>query len=548
MKRITYLLLLLLVQQVYAQSGTKLSYTVSPVKANDYSTFLIELKVKGSASGHTVFSIPYETGNYRPQDQIRMLNVTNGEQHGYDATDSTQYYIKHKPHAPLTIKYTVQNALKDSLPTLDEVYTQMLTPKYYYLIGHFLWMAPADTTAARHTISLKWKGFPAQWKHLNTYGANQLNQQLSLSVSDFQNAIYMGGDIRVHKIVINSKPLYLGVRGQWQFSDEELLQHLHKIVAGQRAYWNDYDFKQYVVGLIPMKYSHEKEISMNGRGLSNTFVTVGTNTKAFGLNNLTFLYNHELMHHWFGYVLQQAEPENAYKWFNEGFTDYFAHVVMRETGLFTEEDYKRSLNRVFSEYYVDSTNQWPNEKLQAEYWSSAKMQQLPYKRGLLFALYLDESIKKQTAGKASLKTVVQAMLTEARARRRVYSTEWLLQELQAVTGQDYKPQVEEYMIKGTFIPMAQWQQLFSNITLLPASRFDLGFTTETGSMTKNAIIARVQEGSNAQKAGLRVGDKLVNYNYTFHHRNTATFTVKRGEEELTLQYLPDQQVPVPQLK
>ena len=375
------LLFLLLSHFLLAADGPTITYTVSPLTKGDYRTFLIEMKFKGNAAGKTILSIPFETGLYRPQDHFAVVKVTNSWKHQRVIGDSSLYLIEHKPGADLTVRYTIKNALKDSLPALDEVYAQMLTDKYFYLLGNSLWAVPQDSSTTVYDIRLKWKDFPAAWTYLNSFEVNKVNQRFRVSLSDFRDAIYMGGDIRIHKLDIDKKPLYFAIRGLWSFSDEQVFDIIKRTVISQRAYWNYHDVDRYTIALIPMKHYSDGDKSINGRGLTNTFVTVGTNSKAFGLSDLVYLYNHELMHHWFGHILKQAEPENAFKWFHEGFTDYFAHLVMLESCLFNQQEFKKSINNIFAAYYSDSAHQWPNEKLQQDYWSSYEMNKLPYQRG-----------------------------------------------------------------------------------------------------------------------------------------------------------------------
>jgi predicted metalloprotease with PDZ domain len=549
MKRYCAVVFFLLIgHTLFAAAIPKLAYTISPLTKGGFHTFLIEMSFKGSTTGKTTLSIPFETGLYRPQDHFAVVGVTNSIRHQRVMDDSSRYVIEHNPGAQLTLRYTIKNALKDSVPTLDEVYAQMLTDKYFYLIGNFLWVVPLDSPGSNYDIRLKWSGFPARWNFLNSYGVNKLSQRIKIPLEDFQNAIYMGGDIRVHKLIINERPLYFGIRGKWTFSDEQVFTIIKKTVSSQRAYWNDYGVDRYTIALIPMKYNSDDERSINGRGLTNTFVTVGTNSKAFGLEDLVYLYNHELMHHWLGHVLKQGEPENAFKWFHEGFTDYFAHVVMLESGISDQYDFTKRINAIFSAYYSDSTHQWPNTKLEQDYWSSYDMQKLPYQRGLIFAFYLNESIRFHSKEKSSLKQVIQQMLAEARLNKRIFSQDWLLALLQKATGKDYTGLFRRFVTEGSFISIADWEMISDKILLAPTQVFDLGFTTDKATIAMDARISSFAAGANAQKAGLRVGDTIAGYSFTQQPSDSATIVVKRDSEKIKFRFLPSREIKTPQLK
>jgi predicted metalloprotease with PDZ domain len=532
---------------VSAAPAPTLNYTICPLKKGVYQSFLIKLSFTGNASGTTALTIPFDTGLYRPQDQLAIQQIANSTGHTFAKGDSGVYLVQHKPGALVTVTYTVTNALKDSLPTLDEVYAQMLTHGYFYVLGHALWIAPRDSSSTVYNINLKWQDFPSQWQFLNTYGANQRSQFLAATLPDFLDAIYMGGDIRIHQLLINVKPLYFGIRGQWSFADEAVFDIIKKTVSSQRAYWNDAAFDQYTVALIPMKYDNENVRSVNGRGLNNTFVSVGTNSKAFSLDDLLFLYNHELMHHWLGHILKQGEPENAFKWFHEGFTDYFAHIIMLESSLLDSTAFKKRINDIFRDYYSDTAHQWPNTKLQLEYWTSPSIHLLPYQRGLLFAFYLDESIWRHSAGQTRLKDVVQQMLAAARKERKTFSPDWFLAQLQQTTGKDYAIPLQRFIMKGTIINLPDWQAVSDKVELLPAEDFYLGFQTDRGMML-DALITNVDAGSNAARAGLAAGDTLAGYSYNPQSRDSASIVVHRGAEKMKFRYLPVRRLMLPQLK
>jgi hypothetical protein len=123
----------------------QLDYTISPERTGDYRSFLVKLTFRGHASGTTALTIPFDTGLYRPQDHLAIQQIFNSTSYAFSKGDSAVYLIKHRPGALLTITYTVRNALKDSLPTLEEVYAQMFTPQYFYVLGHALWITPRDS-------------------------------------------------------------------------------------------------------------------------------------------------------------------------------------------------------------------------------------------------------------------------------------------------------------------------------------------------------------------------------------------------------------------
>ncbi|HET9431514.1 MAG TPA: hypothetical protein VFO70_10085, partial [Chitinophagaceae bacterium] len=78
---------------LFAAPDPGLSYTVSPMFQGNYSSFLIEMNLTGSASGKTTVTIPYETGLYRPQDHFTIIQILNSQKHQRVPDDSSLYVI-----------------------------------------------------------------------------------------------------------------------------------------------------------------------------------------------------------------------------------------------------------------------------------------------------------------------------------------------------------------------------------------------------------------------------------------------------------------------
>jgi predicted metalloprotease with PDZ domain len=535
--------LLLLCTLPLLSASQSLRYTITP--ANEKQSLLIRLEFNGNPAGYTKLAIPYDSGQWRPQDHFRIIGVNGARHHGRVAGDSASYSIDHKPGAVLRIDYVISNALADTIPSLHEIYAQMLTPRFFYMTGDHLLITPQDSTL--YSVQLHWKGFPQSWNFLSTHTEGRKPVTFRARMAAVREAIYMGGDIRIHKLIIQSKPVYFATRGTWSFPDSAVFGVISRTMIAQRQYWNDYATDRYTISLIPMKYVSEGERSINGRALYQTFVTVGTNSKALGLEDLLFLYNHELMHHWFGNILPQAAPEARYKWFHEGFTEYFTYVSMLEGGLLDTAAFNNRLNGIFREYYRDTANQYGNAEIESAYFNSDKHARIPYQRGLFFALYLDEAVRKYSNGTASLKDIMQQLFAEARSTGAAFSQERFFMLLKKYTGKDHAAAISRFITEGRFITIEDWSQVTNRIVLQEAELFDLGFTTDKG-MVLNARLETVRPGSPAYDAGLRPGDILSGYSYQPASKTVATVKVKRGEETLRFQFLPLRKMMVPQLK
>ncbi|HEX2535518.1 MAG TPA: M1 family aminopeptidase, partial [Chitinophagaceae bacterium] len=389
---------------LWAAPAPRIDYTITLERTGAAAALQVEMRFQGNGSGNTILSVPFVPGR-SSIGPVLISKIRNSREYHIVQGDSSRLQVTHAPGALLTVMYTVHSVYAGSLPLPSDAFAAVVQPHYFHLLGDQLWVVPEDTTQQKYDLNLRWTRFPAGWKLHNSYGSDAPVQRLQQTITGFRHAAYMGGDFRLHRLLINGKPLYFGIRGRWSFNDEAVAEVIRQTVMAQRTYWQDTTIERFTVGLVPMQKGSEEERSITGQGLYYTFVTVATNSRAFGIPDLTFLFNHELMHHWLGGIMKQGHPENDHKWFNEGFTDYFAHRAMREGGLMDEAEYTSRINRIFAAYYNDSTHQYTNQRLGQDYWSTPAFQQLPYRRGLLFALYLNASLQQSTFGRVTLKEV-----------------------------------------------------------------------------------------------------------------------------------------------
>ena len=184
----------------------------------------------------------------------------------------------------------------------------------------------------------------------------------------------------------------------------------------------------------------------------------------------------------------------------------------------------------------------------AAVWSSPQMQKLPYQRGLIFAFYLDESIRRYSNENSSLKEVISTMLRETRLHKTAYSNDWLLELLKKSGGKDYSADLQRFIMEGKFISIDDWQKVSGKLIMDTTMVYDPGFITDKGTIALNAMIVEVREGSAIQKAGLAKGDRLAGYSTTYNPADTTTLTVERGKEKIQFRYLAGKEIMIPQLK
>lgn len=550
MKQLLIILFTFITGIVYAQKSNISNLTYSITVLPKTGEFKIVLEFTTADVTTTAIQLPKQFGSFT--NAFRYVSIQKGkniESASVSGTDSSVIILKHRPQQSLSFVYTLKNALKDSLPGKEPAYSIIIKPGYFKIPGHVLFAYPKKDSALAANVKINWLNYPKGWSNINSFGNNYAVQTLpNIPMPLFVSSIWCGGDFRVYPFTVNQKPVYFAVRGKWKFKDADMQRMIQKTIAAQRAFWNDYNIKQYTVTLMPFLTESENSYSYQGTGLTNSFATWATNNKQTSPAALTYLYNHELMHHWIGNIIENEQPEELQYWFSEGFTDYFTWRNMLENKFITQAQYNRSVDSVFAVHYSDPLNESSNNSIKEEFWINNRIQKLPYNRGRIFAFYLDAWIKKETAGEKDLKAVMVELLKECRSEKKKFNNRMLVEIIKRISGYDISPLIDEYILKGRFITLEEWNNVIPNgFAYKDVSLFSIGFTTDKGGLALNAAVTALEKNSNAALAGIKAGDILKGYSLTYNPLQEGEITVQRGNEQIRIKFFPAKKVKLIQL-
>jgi len=202
----------------------------------------------------------------------------------------------------------------------------------------------------------------------------------------------------------------VALRGQWNFTDGEFAAFVSRIVTAERALWKDDDFPFFFVTLLPVDLGPG---SFSGVGRWNgfaTFMPMGAKLDA----SFRYLLAHELFHTWNATKLSHsAGVPPALYWFSEGFTDYYAYLLLMTEGFDSFPDYVDRLNGIIARYWSWRARNLPNEAAARGYHSDPEAQKLAYLRGTLVALNWNAAIREASSGRLSLNDFMLALKRRA---------------------------------------------------------------------------------------------------------------------------------------
>lgn len=538
----------MMVRAAPIKEGRELKYVLEPVFDKDSLRFRVDLSFKGDPSGTTRLVLPNEWAGqsdlYRAVRNIKVISP------GATLSDTAEQYVKtltHRPNQTLHIQYELQQDYEGS-PRSENRYRPAVQNEYFHWLGHGGWMRPAWDNGETVLVSLQWKNLPKAWTIANSFGINQRRQRFRAMLGEFVHSIFVGGDFRVNSVVVGGKPVHTVVRGSWQFSDAVFADLVRRIVEAERTFWRDYNAPYYLVTLIPLD-DPPKSTALGGDGLTNSFALFcARNAKIIDLYDLLA---HEYFHNWNpGKLGQVKQPEQQIYWFSEGFTDYYAYLLLLRNGVISLDEYVQKYNNLIHEYYLSPVRTESNQRVIKDYWNDYGVQKLPYRRGLLLAANWNALIRTATDGKNSLDDVMLDLFRASQQRNPQLTAELINEHIRRYAGRDVLPDIRRYIDDGELIvPDKNALGSYVELGIAEVHLFELGFDLET--LLNKKVIAGVKEDSAAYRAGLRDNQVVVRRSIYFGDTTKPVeITIREGIGERTIRYYPASRntVGVPQYK
>ncbi len=536
----------------------QVSYLIEPVVAETGLRFRIELTFTGHESGRTELILPSQSaGQTKLYEAIQKLEILTPK---IQVTDTTEPWVKvltHEPGQAIHVRYELVQDRADALQALRGAgFRPVLQPTYFHWLGS-AWVRPGLDESEPLAFTIGWINLPPEWTISNTFGSNtfgsntfgtnQRQQTFTSTLRAFTSSVFVGGDFRLRAVTVQGRPVQIALRGTWQFTDEELAMLVGKIFVLERGFWNDYDYPNYLITLLPLAASAQGAAN-SGTGLNDSFAMFATPNST--LHDLKYLLAHELFHNWNPRRLGRIPnpPESLY-WFTEGVTDYYAYRLLWRGGLITLDEYLAKYNEVLRNYYTSPMRNESNERLGREFFSHTELSRLAYWRGRLLAGNWDALIRTNSNGKSSLDDVLRDLYRDAG------STELNPATISAVVrryaNEDVLPEWKRVIDSGEMIvPRPNLFGTCAERTMIEVGEYELGFDLDA--LQSQMQIKNVLPNSAAYRAGLRDGQTVTKRPafQTGDASQAIELTVREVGKEKTIRFFPSRsdKTTVPQFK
>ncbi len=524
-------------QQKIVGKNDQLSINFTRLESNH---FQVELAFVGNTTGITELHLYDWAGIDDLSSHVSDLVVIGGGRTlPVTSLSDGKWSVQHQPAEDVLVRYVLKANERQLSDSDRDYYRPIINDQLFHAVGHNSLALPQHLP---DTINLQITWNVGTWNVISSIGSVSNNTSLRVATSDLYSSLWVAGPLQVERRIINGNPLYVTLHGDhWSFNAKQLADFVETITQAERDYFNDHNFDFYWVNAIAVGEPKKDGHSFGGTRLHNSFALFLNPTTKLTIETpagspILTLLAHEMMHNWFGGKLfpKEGQEEASHYWFTEGFTDYFTKQVLFEAGLISREQFIYGLNESLQEYYANPAHKDSNKLVAENFWQSFDHQRIPYLRGELVAFALDQALR---TNKNNLKRIVNQWLI-SEPWRNGFDLNMILLSLKQYLSEAQLGQVKSLIHDGA---MPNWQQWFSNscatTEIKKLHQWDSGFDTEAS--VENNIIVGVNPKSEAHKAGLRNGQKLLGGSIFFGDLSKPIeLTVEADDKEKQISYWP----------
>ena len=505
----------LCVSPILAQSPPKIAYDLQLLPG---PVIQVTVTMKTGDQSSTELGVIKEWGGIvNDGTDVSDLKIwdTDGNHLQVTALSATDWKVDHLTNSTLTVRYNVLPKGNREVIRGSDYRTRMDT-SLFQMISRFGLLSPIkgeekDEAVALYRISFS--GFREQgWQVMSSFGEGEGTFDYSGTMSEFLHSVVIAGRFQSLVREISGNRVGIAVVGEsWQFTANELADLVSSVVQAERDFFDDHSDAWYLITLTPLPQTSPRETSLGGTALTNAYCLYCTNNFTLSTDSdqpmkAVFLLAHEYFHQWNGNKIPSAGEDPDTYWFSEGFTNYFTRKILLRSGIISKEQYIADLNQALQAYDANPLRLAANSEIQSGFWSNYDAERLPYQRGDMLAVMLDEQIQIRSQGRQSLDDVMLDMLRNP-LKDKPTTSKSLFRRLKAYVDPDTMSRVEASILAGADVVMPEsLAELKLKLAKASMQSLDPGFDVEKSREAKKAVDVIVS--GNAYQAGLRDGHEI----------------------------------------
>ena len=484
---------------VFANSYSSIYYTITPLFGNKVPAIKVTAEIRGEIRSQLSVDLPSRWASGEYVEQLKEVKVDNFSYRIISNNELCSQLIITIPKFTDRVIISYEVHQKNGDPA--EVHEAIIRTDLVHSVGYGIFAIPSDAEETdKISFNIEWKEMPNKWKTISSYGTAKL-LNFTAKAQELLHAIYAAGNLRIYQIADSKNPVFLSLYRSFDVKDNLIVASLQEIVKTQRSFFNDHDFPYYAISLIEGNDPN----SMGGTRLYDSFAAYLPK----GMNHTDYyiLFAHEHLHNWIGGKISNNERGSLDYWWSEGFTDYYARVLALRSGGISLEEFIDECNQILRNYYLSPVINQPNSKIKNSFWKNENVQKLPYARGFVFAVYLNSLIKLYDDTKSVDNIILDLFKI---AKQQPFSVKSFKEIAKNYTFQGIEQEISRFIDQGKTINLTTATPILP-LETIKMGQYERGFNRDK--ILKNKIIHNINPNSNAYKAGLRNGDKVVEFSF-----------------------------------
>jgi predicted metalloprotease with PDZ domain len=386
-------------------------------------------------------------------------------------------------------------------------------------------MYPVD--ARNGAMFVRFNQVPEGW-HIATplapmpegrFGAENYDRMVDspVEIGDFKESDFEEGGGH-YRVIVDAEP--------GDYDMEKITAMLHKIVSAATSWMDDRPFEDYM-------FLYHFPRGPGGGGMEHAYsnaIALNADALAKAPDVLPSVTAHEFFHLWNVKRIrpQTLEPVDYTKenytralWFSEGCTSTAADFIELRAGLLDGPHFEQDLSSAIGELErrpAHLTQSAEESSLDAwlegdAYYRRPERSISYYNKGELLGITLDLAVREASHGQASLREVFQWMNQNYAKKGRFFSdSDGVREAAEAVSHADLGWFFTKYVAGTEEIP---WDDFFRSVGLRlvqgTKTTADTGFVASRN-FDGPVTVASVAAGSDAERAGLQVGEAILEIN------------------------------------
>ena len=386
----------------------------------------------------------------------------------------------------------------------------------------------------RYDIALDWD-LSALGGGAHALSSLQDRNAEDVDMQDLDSSYFMAGHIGLYPQRADATGFFSAWQGRTPFDAETLLAWTGQLRQHYQAF--------FAVPATPYGvFLRRNRVNPGGgMGMYNSFIVTYDDDRGNDPQQLEFTLAHEMFHTFQPHLSSQPEGETlADSWFNEGMAVFYQARLPFRYGMIDADAFLVDLNFTAARYYTNILGNAPNSDVPARFWQDTRIRTLPYDRGFLYFVTVDEAVRKASAGRASLDDLMLAMLQRQQHGQRIGMADWEA-VLREHLGEAAVQQLHAMLDGAAPLPSSEaFGPCFERFSQ-PMRRYELGFAPVV--LTESPRIVReLVPGSAAAQAGVRNGDEITRPvgqdQIQGEQDGILTLQLQRDGKPLTVSYKP----------